>query len=410
MKPQQVPFSAELVRAELARLPQPQKYWIGFSGGADSTALLQALHEVGAVLAAPLEAVHFHHGLERDADAWLEHCRSFCVQRGIAFSSRHLKIPEVTNASPEERARDCRYQAVAELLGPREMYLTAHHADDQAETLLLNLMRGSGLEGLAGIPAVRGLAAGWVARPLLEIRRDDLIDYLENRGIGWITDPSNRDTRFDRNFLRQEVLPLLDSRWPRITDRLSRTARLARLSANAIATFVDQQAGHLLADPVRLPLQPLRALQPELRALVVRQWLRQHELPALPERRLAELLDQLSSTSRSSRAEVSWSGWLLKRYRDDLWLQRDAPLPDCPTLRWVSAEPLRLGPELGELSLEGAAIVPPRSWTVRARAPGDRLQLHPGGPRRAIKDLFQLNFNLCFLPRIQPQQALAERR
>ncbi|MDT8320011.1 MAG: tRNA lysidine(34) synthetase TilS [Xanthomonadales bacterium] len=382
-------FSSESLLAELHRLPQPLKYWVGFSGGADSTALLQALHERQADLTAPLEALHFHHGLQGEGDAWLEHCRRFCAQRGIAFSSKRLEIHAARGVSPEEEARDRRYEAVAKVLGEHEMYLTAHHADDQAETLFLNLMRGSGIDGLAGIPTLRALDAGWVARPLLGVYRRELLGYLESRGVDWVTDPSNRDVRFDRNFLRQEIFPLLESRWPGIAARLARTARNARISARAVEAFVDQQAGHLLADSERLPLPPLRSLSPDMRSLVLRQWLRRHELRALPENRLNEFLEQACAETPASQAEVTWSGWMIKRYRQNLWLQRSKALPACPTRPWSAGTSLELGDELGELRLEGGDIDLPGSWSVRARSPADRLQLHQDRPRRPAKDLFQ---------------------
>ena len=382
-------FSSESLLAKLCRLPQPRKYWVGFSGGGDSTALLLALHESQADLPAPFEAIHFHHGLQREGDAWLEHCRRFCAQRGIAFSSRRLECHPVQGVSPEEQARDRRYAAIADVLGEDEMYLTAHHADDQAETLFLNLMRGSGIDGLAGIPRLRALEAGWVARPMLGVHRRELLAYLTGRGVDWITDPSNRDTRFDRNFLRQEIFPLLESRWPGIAGRLARTARNTRISARAVEAFVDRQAGHVLADSSRLPLQPLRSLCSDMRSLVLRQWLRRHELPALPESRLNEFLDQACAAAPANQAEVIWSGWMIKRYRQNLWLQRSKALPACPTLQWPAGTSLKLGDELGELRLEEGEVELPGSWSVRARGPGDRLQLHPDGPRRPAKDLFQ---------------------
>jgi tRNA(Ile)-lysidine synthase len=175
-------FNGRLL-ASLGRLPVPRKYWVGFSGGADSTALLQALYESRAQLPAGLHAVHFHHGLHARAGDWQEHCRAFCEQRGIPFLSEQLEIDRAAGTSLEEASRNSRYRSVARIVGEDEMYLTAHHAEDLAETLFLNLMRGSGIEGLAGIPMLRNLERGWVARPLLEIHRSELVTYLEARTL-----------------------------------------------------------------------------------------------------------------------------------------------------------------------------------------------------------------------------------
>jgi len=385
-------FGSELMLARLAQLPVPAKYWVGYSGGADSTALLQAMHECRESLPAPVHAVHFHHGLQDQADAWLEHCRAFCAARQIPFQSEQLEINLDGRTSPEEEARNCRYRAVTGILGEREMYLTAHHSEDQAETLFLNLMRGSGIEGLAGIPVLRNLAAGWVARPLLDRNRPELERFLERRGIAWLTDPSNEDVSFDRNYLRQELFPLLEKRWPGLSRRLSRTARNARISAGAMAMFIESQSGDLMRDRLKMPLNKLLELEPEMQTLILRQWLRRHEVPVLPEARLTEFLDQLSGKRLENQAEVQWGDWMIKRYKHDLWLHRRDPFIACPNKKWKNGMKLELGAETGWLRLSGKTTAIPDSWKVRARKAGDRIRTVPGGPSYKLKQLFQSAF------------------
>ncbi len=392
MKSEQLNFSSQILLESLARLPAPKKYWIGFSGGADSTALLQAIWECSENLPVPIHAVHFHHGLQDAADAWQDHCRSFCQERDIPFLSEKLEIQAVTQNSPEEESRNCRYRSVANILGDQEMYLTAHHAEDQAETLFLNLMRGSGIEGLAGIPVLRNLEKGWVARPLLDMHRVDLEQFLKARGVGWLNDPSNDDTAFDRNYLRQELFPLLEQRWPGIVRRLSRTARNARVSASAMATFIENQSGDLIRDKSKMPLQKLLELEPEMQTLIVRQWLRRHEVSVLPEARLREFLDQLAGSQLTSQAEVQWEGWMIKRYQRDLWLHRRKPFLACPEVKWQSEMKVDLGPDSGFLQLVGKSVSVPDTWLVRARKEGDRIRLLPNGPSHKIKQFFQSAF------------------
>lgn len=376
----------------LARLPAPEKYWVGFSGGADSTALLQAMWECREKLPAPFQAVHFHHGLQDAADAWQDHCDSFCRERDIPFLAEKLKIDSASRSSPEEEARNCRYRAVASLLGDQEMYLTAHHSEDQAETLFLNLMRGSGIEGLAGIPVLRNLEKGWVARPLLDRNRADLEQFLSTRDIGWLTDPSNEDTAFDRNYLRQELFPLLEQRWPGLVRRLSRTARNARITASAMAIFIENQSGDLIRDRFKMPLQKLLELEPEMQSLIVRQWLRRYEISVLPETRLREFLDQLAGAQLTSQAEVQWEDWMIKRYQRDLWLHRRKPFADCPEVKWQSGMEVDLGPDSGSLHLLGKTVEIPGSWLVRGRREGDRIRMLPNGPSHRIKQFFQSAF------------------
>jgi len=382
-------FDNPTLLANLAQLPTPRKYWVGFSGGADSTALLQAMYECREQLPAPLHAVHFNHGLQADADDWQEHCRAFCDARDLPCRIERLEIDRSARSSPEEAARTHRYEAVARLLGPREMYLTAHHAEDLAETLFLNLMRGSGVEGLAGIPVLRNLAHGWVGRPLLEMPQRDLEAYLVQRGLNWLTDPSNADTAFDRNYLRQELFPLLETRWPGLVQRLSRTARNLRITASAMAVFIERQSGELLQDPLRMPLPGLLELDREMQTLILRQWLRRHEVPMLPEQRLREFLTQLAQAGPDSQPDVRWQGWMLKRYRHGLWLHGDRPCQPCPHKQWLSGPQLELGPATGVLALSGAEAGIPHGWLVRPRLPGDRIRLRETGSRQKLKQLFQ---------------------
>jgi tRNA(Ile)-lysidine synthase len=382
-------FDNQRLLASLARLPTPGRYWVGFSGGADSTALLQALHECRDALPAAIQVIHFHHGLQAGADAWQDHCRAFCAERDLPFQAERLEIDRSGRSSPEEAAREQRYHAIGGLLQPREMYLTAHHAEDLAETLFLNLMRGSGVEGLAGIPVLRELGHGWVGRPLLEERRHELENYLAGRGIPWLTDPSNADTGFDRNYLRQELFPLLEQRWPGLVRRLSRTARNARTTAAAMARFVEGQSGELLQDRLKMPLPGLLDLDMEMQTLILRQWLRRHEVPMLPEQRLREFLDQLRRGGADSLAEVRWQGWMLKRYRSELWLHGEEACQPCPDQAWREGSQAKLGSATGKLLLHGAAADIPPGWRIRPRRPGDRIRLQPGRPRRKIKHLFQ---------------------
>jgi tRNA(Ile)-lysidine synthase len=392
VKPDSSVLDSQHLMKALARLPAPRRFWVGFSGGADSTALLQAMWELREQLDAPVNAVHFHHGLQSEADDWQEHCGAFCLERDIPLHSVKLQIRKVGRSSLEEESRNCRYRAVARILDDREMYLTAHHAEDQAETLFLNLMRGSGIEGLAGIPVLRNLEKGWVARPLLDCRRAQLEQFLEDRGVDWLTDPSNEDTVFDRNYLRQQLFPVLEQRWPGVIKRLSRTARNARITATAMALFIESQSGDLIRDKLKMPLQKLLELEHEMQTLIVRQWLRRHEVPVLPEARLREFLEQVAGSELTNQAEVQWEDWMIKRYQRDLWLHRRKPFMTCPEVRWQTGMELDIGPDAGRLRLKGNPVDLPDSWLVRARQGGDRIRVLPNGPSHKLKQLFQASF------------------
>ena len=373
----------------IEQLPQTTRYWIGFSGGADSTALLLAMHRCRDRLNAPIHAVHFHHGLNPLADFWLDHCRPFCNALDIPFSSQKLDIRPAGGTSTEEESRNRRYQAVSELLGSEETYLTAHHADDQAETLFLNLMRGSGVEGLAGIPQLRNLASGRVARPLLRWHRADLEAYLLRHDVEWMDDPSNRDESFDRNYLRHRLFPELETRWPGLVKRLTRTALMARQTSDALAGFINSHSSDLLSDKHRMPLQALMQMERPMQALVLRQWLRRQEITTLPEVRIREFLSQLADSGDNSRTEVRWGQWQLKLYRQYIWFQDVSSLAACTRQAWSQGMNLELGECTGRLLLHGDPLDIPAAWEVDSRRDGGKIRLQMRGKRQALKELLR---------------------
>ena len=375
----------------IEQLPPTSRYWIGFSGGADSTALLLAMHRCRDRLNAPIHAVHFHHGLNPGADSWLDHCRHFCHTRNIPFTSQKLDIRSAGGVSTEEESRNRRYQAVSELLGSEETYLTAHHADDQAETLFLNLMRGSGVEGLAGIPPLRNVGRGRVARPLLSWHRTELEAYLLRHGVEWMDDPSNLDESFDRNYLRHRLFPQLETRWPGLVKRLTRSARMARQTSAALAEFINSHSSDLLSDKNRMPLQALMQMERPMQALVLRQWLRRQEIATLSEVRIHEFLSQLADSDESSQAEVRWDQWQLKLHRQFIWLQDISNLVACKRQAWNEGMNLALGDFTGCLRLLGEPLKVPSGWEVDARRDGEKIRLRAGGKRRTLKELLRLS-------------------
>jgi tRNA(Ile)-lysidine synthase len=271
-----------------------------------------------------------------------------------------------------------------------ELYLTAHHADDNAETLFLNLMRGSGLDGLAGVPQLRTLGKGWVARPLLDFRRRSLEEFLHSRGISWLQDPSNLDTSFDRNFLRNTVFPKLENRWPGLVNSLNQTSRNARDSAAVLANLLSHPHTNPVIDKYTLALNILLSLNGELQTAVLRQWVREKGMLTPPRLRLQQFLDQLRATStKANQAELRWAEQVIKRHRDVLWWHT-LPCPELsPDVVWDSAACLSLGPAFGNIQLSGSCGAIPAGWEVGPGRKGARMKLHASGPRRKLIDLMR---------------------
>lgn len=199
---------------------------VAYSGGLDSTVLLEIAHAYCKQVNIPLYAVHVNHGISPNADDWHKHCQDQCLQRKIPFYSESLSVKKVPQQSLEALARDARYQILDKYAGKDKVVLLAQHQNDQAETLLIQLKRGSGIKGLSAMPpSITKKSGVQYLRPLLELTRKDLHDYAIKHELCWVEDESNQDNTYDRNFLRNEVLPLMISRWPSFNKTLARSAR-----------------------------------------------------------------------------------------------------------------------------------------------------------------------------------------
>jgi tRNA(Ile)-lysidine synthase len=365
------PFTREALLEVIKGLPSGSRYWVGFSGGADSSALLLAMHQLSRQHFLPsggeLHALHFNHGLQVHADNWEQHCRQFCQLRGIPLKVVALTVQHAAGSSPETAAREARYQAIAQVLGEGDVYLTAHHADDQAETLFLNLMRGSGSEGLAGIKPLRKFAGGWLARPLLDFRRTALEHFLNAENVEWLHDPTNDDIGPDRNFLRGGILPQLERRWPGVISRLVQSSNNMRDQASAFRELLGMTSGLSSGDGLTLLIEPLLACSPKLQAEVMRHWISSVQAIPPPKMRLQEFLNQLRHLRHDSKAELRWGTSVIRHYNGSLWLQELPDLAACPRLAWGFSGPLELGAVHGRMLVDGGPLQVPMQGLVSSR-------------------------------------------
>lgn len=244
---------------------------LGLSGGLDSMVLLELCHQLTQSSAIKLKAVYIHHGLSVNASHWADFCQQQCLKRHIAFEVQKVQLNPTANI--EAQARTARYSALAAFVTtPQTALLTAHHADDQLETLLLALKRGAGPAGLSGIAALQPFASGWLVRPLLDFSREQLEFFAKQQQLEWIEDESNNDSRFDRNFLRLQVIPLLQQRWPAFRQNALRSV----FHIQQQQQFVEKQLDQLLPTVMHgaeLDLKLLTAQDLTTQKLLVRRWL-----------------------------------------------------------------------------------------------------------------------------------------
>lgn len=391
------PFQAEHLVRVLAPYSAASRLWIAFSGGLDSACLLHAAAAVRRSLPAPLAAVHLDHGLHPSSARWAQHCQEACAALGVPLVIRRLVISRLPGQSLEAVAREARYAALADLLGPGELLLTAHHQDDQAETLLLALLRGSGLEGLAAMPRASDLGPGRLVRPLLEVPRSALDAYARGQGLNWVEDPSNVSLSFDRNYLRQRVLPVLRGRWPAAAATLARSAAHCAEAAELVRDQADLSLPGLAGTrPGTLSIRGLARLDPPLRKAVLRRWLKRRGLPAPGSAHLGRILREILPARGDASPLVAWPGCEIRRHRDALLAL--APLPPRPadlTLTW-GGDVLELPHPLGTLERvePGPALEPStsggtRTLQVRFGLEGQCCRSGGMGHRRPLKKLFQ---------------------
>lgn len=384
-------FSSDRLLAKLAELQDtaaPPRYLVAFSGGLDSTVLLHALAQSADRHRVPVAAVHVDHGLHPESPAWVRHCRGVAASFGCEFVEREVLIAgdEVTAVGLEAAAREARYRVLRDLMREGDALLSAHHQEDQAETVFLNLMRGSGLAGVAGIGAAQPFGAGRLLRPLLDVGRRELEAYAERSNLEWLDDPANADRRFDRNFLRSEIVPRLVARWPAAARRLQRSAELA---AEAAELLDDLAALDLatLGTAKRIDIGALDRLTSPRQRNVLRHAIRRLGLPPAPSTRLQQALAELVPARADAQPLVRWPGAELRRYRGRLYILPEAtPVPDTAPGPLHADHDLRPGPGLGCLWLESdvSGGLDPRlvkpGLDVRFRAGGERIR--PAGRDR----------------------------
>jgi tRNA(Ile)-lysidine synthase len=378
------------------RFPCPSAYCVAFSGGLDSTVLLHALGAVRAELRAPLSAIHVDHALQPGSADWVRHCGQQCRQLDVPLQTLVVDATAQRGESPEAAARNARYESMAAVLDAGTMLLTAHHLDDQAETLLLQLLRGAGVDGLAAMPAVRAWRDGWHARPLLGWQRAALRGWAVAVRLRWIEDPSNAQTAADRNYLRHRVLPVLHARWPAAAINIAQSAGLCAEAAASVRRQAEQDLANVRSDDRQcLRLAALCGLPSGAATQVLRRWLRELGAPPLPRRRMLEALEQLCGARPGAMVRIAWSGHELRRYHDQAWLVRQAPASRPPApLDW-SGDTVELGPGLGRLRRRlGPGGIDRDRWSrgrveIRYRAAGLRCRPAGRSGSRSFKKLAQ---------------------
>lgn len=320
----------------LQQYPDTGTVWIAYSGGLDSHVLLDSCAQIKAQCPQKeFKAIHVHHGLQDSADTWAQHCQGRCEEYGITCEIKQVSVSQQQGESVEEQARHARYTAFAECVQQGDMLLIGQHADDQAETLLLQLMRGAGVAGLSAMPRYdsQTLTNTLIIRPLLEYTREQLQQYAEQQGLKWIEDPSNQDPRFTRNFIRHHILPPLKQRWQTVSHTLSRAAT-HQAEAQQLLTELAENDLQQCGDPQKLSCLELEKLSPARQRNLVRYWVKQAGYRVPSQVKLAQILHQMLTAETDKNPCVDWENCQAQRYQQHIYILPQFPAPSSQPIPW----------------------------------------------------------------------------
>lgn len=374
-------------------LKSGQHLLLALSGGLDSCVLLHLLANAKSSLGVNLSAMHVHHGLSSNADAWASFCEQQCQHLQVPLQIAHVQVEKNSNLGVEAAARRLRYEALFNAVAakaPPDFIVTAHHEDDQAETLVLQLMRGAGVKGLASMAAIDPLRR--LLRPLLGITREQLHDYAKLHAITWCDDESNENTHYERNFVRHALMPMLAERSPAISSVLARTAS-HMAEANTLLDDLASIDAQVVVAQNSVCISGLRALSQARAKNVLRFWMARNHLAMPHTEQLAEILHQLLNAKVDANINIPLQHLSIKRFQQRVYLCRDQVQQDFD-LVW-NGEPFLDLPNGGQLifkQVAGTGLALKFGMTklrITNRGGGERFKPNVLRPTRTLKHLLQ---------------------
>lgn len=378
----------------LEKIGKHRSLLVAYSGGVDSSVLLHALVILKQQLLPDLKltAIHIHHGISKNADVWVDHCREQCQIWNIPFIVEEVQLA-LDKGDIERQARDLRYQAISKYLQPETVLCIAQHLDDQSETFFLALKRGSGPMGLSAMPQACMIDENHLLRPLLTISRKQIEQYASDCQLTWIEDESNQDDHYDRNFLRLKVLPILNQRWPHFNQMVTRSAELCQEQQQLLDELLSHLFNSQLDEQKNLLLDPILHESSPKRNALLRMWLKLHQI-SMPSRKQLEMLWQtVALAKKDSNPQFLLDDKQIRRYQQRLYLLPKYQDLQSVQLDWNLKESLILPDELGILSVVDSdknCRLPKVDEVVTVRFyTGGQFQIIGRNGSRQIKKLWQ---------------------
>ncbi|NNC97846.1 MAG: tRNA lysidine(34) synthetase TilS [Gammaproteobacteria bacterium] len=367
----------------------PDKILLAYSGGLDSSVLLHALRKCCSQYNFSLSAIHVDHQLQNASTQFSDFCNDQCMAYQVPLKIKQVCIDENSGESIEAMARHARYEVFHKCIESKTYLLTAHHADDQIETFFLQLLRGAGPKGLGSMQHVQDFGAGKLARPFLHLSRQQLLAYAQQHKIEYIDDPSNLSERFDRNYLRQAILPLLQQRWPGSDQSILRSIQHIATEHKVLSEILEKKLHKLVIGNV-LHINEFLQQAVELQPLLLRQWVELcgHQQPST--KILNEIQKQILNTSPESNTRISWSNVEIRAYQNKVYIMRcfpDSALQALHGQELCAGQSLVLPEKYGSLSFASNDREAP-SLQVRFRVGGEKIRCKITQPSRSLKQLF----------------------
>lgn len=389
-------FNPQQIIVDLIKLVAGRAVCVAYSGGVDSHVLLHLLATTNHPQLPAVRALHIEHGLNPESENWAEHCRRIAADLGIDFETISVSVDKIAELGMEAAAREARYHAFRYDLDEDEVLLTAQHQQDQAETLMLQLLRGAGPGGLSAMWPEAELDGLTIIRPFLELSKQDILEYAQLHQLRWINDPSNDDLNINRNFLRHEIWPRLAERWPALSKTLSRSAEHCRESVVLMRELADLDAQKVCPQQTdRLSLSALLKLPMARQRNLLRYAIENNGLPLPSAVILQRILDEVCHAAGDRMPEVKWPGAQVRRYRDELYIEPaqtdaidlgeiavqgtdDVQLADGRVLKWR----LTSGQGLKQHVVKSRLL-------LKFREGGERIRLQGHAQHKSLKQLFQ---------------------
>ncbi|MEZ9999842.1 tRNA lysidine(34) synthetase TilS [Vibrio lentus] len=385
---------------------KPSRLIVAFSGGVDSRVLLELAAHYSQTHDIECSAVHVHHGLSENADHWVEQCQAWCDALSVSLAVERVSLDINSGESVEKLARDARYQAFQQHIRQGDVLVTGQHIDDQLETFLLALKRGSGPKGLSSMAKVMSFGEAFIVRPLLSVTRADIEESARDMGLTWVEDESNQDLRFDRNFIRHQVTPTLTERWPSFRESVSRSAQLCAEQELLLDELLESHFLQALggSNSKSLSIEALSQHSDLLRARLIRMWISHCNQPMPSQKQLKLIWDEVACSQADANPKLVLNDVEIRRFNNQLYLVQDTK----DLSNWVSEilidENLLLPDGLGEIHLNSlpsdsvtrncdsqSFSLPDTSATLRVIFNPEGLSAHPvgRGHSRKLKKLFQ---------------------